>query len=68
LLHYECSSARCCVSAAVLGCEEHAAIPHHFYLPVLTPCDFFFLGMKLQLQEHHFMDIPEIQEELLLYA
>lgn len=24
--------------------------------------------MKLQLQEHHFVDIPEIQEELLLYA
>jgi len=30
LLHYECSSAHCCVSAAVFGCEKHDCDPLPF--------------------------------------
>jgi len=42
-----------------LAVNNMIVIPHPSYLPVLTTCDIcIFLRMKLQLQDHHFMDIP----------
>lgn len=42
-----------------LAVRNMIVVPQPSYLPVLTACDIFiFLRMNLQLQDHHFMDIP----------
>jgi hypothetical protein len=51
-----------------LAVKSMAVIPHCSHLPDLAPCDIFlFLRIKMQLQDHNFLDITEIQEQLLSY-
>jgi len=55
------------VSAANFGCQKQGRDSHPPYYPHMTPCDFLlFLRMKSQLQWQHFLEIPEIQEQLLI--
>ena len=54
------------VSAADFGCQKQGYDSHPPYCLHLTPCDFLLLlRMKSQLQWQHFLEIPEIREQLL---
>jgi hypothetical protein len=48
--------------AVFLAKNKLAIVPHHSYLPNLTPCDFsVYPWMKQYLKGWHFADVAEVQ-------